>query len=277
VNNPALLVFTTLALLSSAVSCAKVKSSASEVGEIAVESARAQEPEILEFEKTLADSAGAYLGRAIRDEVLTRVTMMWDTLLSEAEAASDRIVTELAAKIQYDINHSLQLLIEDNLDLAERRGPKVVELLVASAMLEATHNVDALVSTAIRSASVGLRDDLKPMVLDVVNVLGDSLVLRIQEVDRALAESRTVSTIRDTILYLALGAAAVLVAVAAVIATAIMRRQRKSLNVLVDAIDEAGDKPLPNLRADIKCRARDAKVHGFLTDLVSKRRQERED
>ena len=167
--------------------CGAVRSQTSTLGSEVIGSVREKEPELFEIERTLADSMGSFMGRAVEDKVLTKASGTWDTMLLKMNEQSKVMVGQLAQGVERDLNRSLQVMLSENMDLASRRtGPLV----------------DDLMSTLEK----GMRQRLQPVLVDVLKQAREELRIT----DSMLSESRAAKK-GTTVLYIVLAALGIIV------------------------------------------------------------------
>lgn len=180
-----------LALAFSLAACGTVRTQATNVGTEVVEALREKEPELFEIERQLADSAGNFIGRAIEDKVLTRASGVWDTMLLKMNEQSTVIMSRIAQGVERDLNRSLQVMLSENLELTNRQGALLLDTVFANAR----SNLGPLLDEAMIKLELGMRDRLRPVLIQVIGEAADSVSRRIKSLDRELAESDTVSTV----------------------------------------------------------------------------------
>ena len=176
-----------LAVALTGAACGSVRSKATTLGSDVIASVRDQEPELFEIERRLADSAGAFVGRAVEDKVLARASGVWDTMLLKLNDQSKAVVGRVAQGVERDLNRSLQVMLAENLELADARGQRIV----ASVFENARGNVGPLVDTVMASMVIGLRDKLRPELIKVIGEAADSVSRRVKALDEQLAQSET--------------------------------------------------------------------------------------
>ncbi len=139
------------------------------------------------MQRRLADSAGVFLGRAVEDQVLVRARGLWDTLLLKANDQTGVLIGRVARGVEHDLNRSLQVALDENLAIADARTRR----LIGSALESATAGSGPLIDAVMASAELGIRERLRPVLIEVVAEAADSLSTRIRTLDRILAESET--------------------------------------------------------------------------------------
>jgi hypothetical protein len=163
--------------------CGAVRSQATNLGSDVVGAIREKEPELFEIERQLADSMAAFVGSAVEDKVLSRASGVWDTMLLKVNEQSRVIVGQLAQGVERDLNRSVQVMLSENLDLADRRGGAVVDTVFARAV-----------------ASIGpLMDTLRPELTLLVEEVTGVLSKRLKELDKQLKESETGKALVDVV------------------------------------------------------------------------------
>lgn len=170
-----------------ATGCGSFRSKAATLGSDILASVRDRQPELFELERQLADSAGAFVGRAVEDKVLTRASGVWDTMLLKLNDQSRAAVGRVAQGVERDLNRSLQVMLSENLELADAKGRRIV----TSILDDARGNLGPLVDTTMGSLAAGIRERLRPVLIDVLGEAADSVSKRIAALDRQLAESET--------------------------------------------------------------------------------------
>ena len=167
--------------------CNSFRSKATTLGSDVLAAVRDQQPELFEIERQLADSAGAFVGRAIEDKVLARATGVWDTMLLKLNDQSKAVVGRVAQGVERDLNRSVQVMLSENLELADARGRRIV----ASVFENAKGNLRPMVDSTMVSLSAGIREKLRPVLIEVIGEAADSVSRRIAALDRQLSQSET--------------------------------------------------------------------------------------
>lgn len=199
-----------LLLAASGMGCGGVKSQATSLGRDVVDALRSLEPEIFDIERRLADSAGVFIGRAVEQNVLARASGVWDSMLLRANEESRVIIRNVAQGVETDLNRSLQVLLQENLAVARTEGAAAADQVVQSAMLSLRRNVDPLVETMSLSLARAMREELGPVMLEVINATADSLTRRVTVLDSLLADSETGRKASRTLWGVVIGLAGVL-------------------------------------------------------------------
>jgi hypothetical protein len=171
--------------------CGAVRTQATNVGTDVVGALREKQPELFEIERQLADSAGTYIGRAVEDKVLTRASGVWDTMLLKMNEQSSAVVGRIAQGVERDLNRSLQVLLSENLELANREGASLVDSVFA----KARNGLPQL----IRDLKIGIDEELRPVLIRVIGEASDSVSRRIKTLDKELAESDTVGRVSELV------------------------------------------------------------------------------
>jgi hypothetical protein len=171
--------------------CGAIRSQTTTLGSDVIGSVREKEPELFEIERTLADSLGSFMGRAVEDKVLTKASGTWDTMLLKMNEQSKVMVGQLAQGVERDLNRSLQVMLSENMDLASR-------------------NAGPLVDTLMSHLQQGMRDKLQPVLVDILKQATDSAKRNLREID-SLIGGGTIVKQGTTALYIALAALAVIV------------------------------------------------------------------
>ena len=171
--------------------CGAVRSQTSTLGSEVIGSVREKEPELFEIERTLADSMGSFMGRAVEDKVLTKASGTWDTMLLKMNEQSKVMVGQLAQGVERDLNRSLQVMLSENMDLASRRtGPLVDDLM--------------------SSLEKGMRDKLQPVLVEILAQAGDSARAQLGRIDTLTSKSPTIKKLK-TFVYILLAGIGVIV------------------------------------------------------------------
>jgi hypothetical protein len=224
-----------LVMATTAAGCAGLRTEASDLGGDVVAAVREQEPELFDIEQRLADSMGAYLGRTVEDQVLLRARGTWDTMLLRLNEESRQVMGRVALGVERDVNRSLQVALDENLRLAD----SATRRLVVSALAGAREGAQPLIDDVMASLERGLRDRFRPVLLDVMNEVGDSLVSRIQVIDSTLAESRTGRRV-SVLLYVVMATLGVIVIAGGLIWRRGERRHRQALQAAGAALQQLG-------------------------------------
>ena len=167
--------------------CSGVRSQATVLGSEVIAGVKATEPELFDIERRLADSMASFLGQAVDAAVLTRARGTWDTMLVRLNAESKVVVGQLAQGVERDLNRSIQVLVGENLELAESRLRRTTGRLIDDARRDADPLVDGLASSLERA----MRDRLRPVLIEIISEASDSVARKVQAIDRLVATSET--------------------------------------------------------------------------------------
>jgi hypothetical protein len=171
--------------------CGAVRSQATTLGSDVVGAMRETQPELFEIERQLADSMAGFVGRAVEDKVLSRASGVWDTMLFKMNEQSKVVVGRLAQGVERDLNRSLQVMLSENMDLA-------------------TEKAAPLVDTLMRSLERGMRNQLQPVLIEILTRAGDSARIQLRLIDSIASTSRTGKQV-SRMLYILLAGLAVTV------------------------------------------------------------------
>lgn len=171
--------------------CGAIRNQATTLGSDVVGAVRETQPELFEIERTLADSMAGFLGRAIEDKVLSRASGLWDSMLIKLNEQSRVVVGQLAQGVERDLNRSVQVMLSENLELADQKGGEVVNNVFS----DAEDNIEPLMNK------------LRPQLTQLVNEVTGVLSVRLRELDKQLAESETGKTVVDVVWLVVAGLA----------------------------------------------------------------------
>jgi hypothetical protein len=227
---------------------------------------------LVALQRTLADSAGTFLQQEFEEAVIGPAKATWSEMRKGLREEADSVGLRLTEVIRVNLEETLPRVIQRNADVLEVRtralaGVFAEELTralgegVAESLEPA---VESLVQGAVRSAAESVESELRPSLHALMLDLRDSLQVRIGDVDRAVAESQTVSGFRYTLF--GAGGAFLL----ALIALGINDRRRRgqALGALIDAIEKEGH---PGTKRAAASCAKEAGVHSWLGDRVRSR------
>ncbi len=255
------------------IGCGAARSAGSSLAAGAVAQLGREDSALFALERRLMDSAGVFLRREFAGAVVKPALRTWDGMRRGVRDEADTVAARLAARLRNDLNGSLQELLRDNLNALERRGTHLARAM-ADTLTDALGRGlttrlaaagDTLTLRVAMAVALGLEEVLRPALHAVMLDVRDSLRVRISDVDRAVAESRTVSGVR----YALVGAGAAIVLAVVLVAVIHWRRQRRALHALIDAVETAGD---DGVRHAVRTCAEQVGVHGWLTDRVAARR-----
>ncbi len=116
------------------------------IGAVAKRSLRSSQ-----IERRLADSMGAFLGRAVDDKVLSRASVVWDTMLVKMNEQTRIVVGQSAQGVERDLNRSVQVMLSDNFDLAHQKGG----LIIDDVFSKAAGNIRPLMDSLLTGAYAG--------------------------------------------------------------------------------------------------------------------------
>ncbi len=254
--------------------CVAARSAGKSAAAGAIAQIVSEESTLVALQRRMADSAGAFLRSEFVSAVVDPARATWEDMRRGVRAETDSVAKHLAIQLRNDLNRSFQELIRTNLDILDTRGPRLARA-VADTLTEAlgrslTAQLIAVSDTVTfrfaTAVAVGLENVLRPALHGLMIDLRDSLQVRIGDVDRAVAESRTVAGVRYALLGtgIALGLAMLLAA------GGYWWRQRRALHAMIDAVEIIGDQ---GTRDAVHSCAKDAGVHGWLSDRVAARRR----
>lgn len=255
------------------IGCGAARSAGSNFAAGAVERLDREDSTLFALERRLTDSIGVFLEQEFTGSVLNPARRTWEEMRAGVRDEADTVAARLAVQLRGDLNGSLQELLRDNLDVVERRGTRLAGAM-ADTLTDALGRgmttrlaaaADTLTLRLATAVALSLEEVLSPALHDIMLDVRDSLRVRIGDVDRAVAESRTVSGVRSAFI----GAGAAIVLALTLLAGAHMRRQRRALHALIDAVETAGDE---GVRHAVRTCAEQVGVHGWLTDRVAARR-----
>ena len=257
----------------SVVGCGAARSAGSSLAAGAVARLNSEDSLLFALERRLTDTAGVLLRREFAGAVLTPARQTWDGMRGDFRDDADTVTAHVAAHLRDELNESLQELLRDNLGVLERRGTHLAGAM-ADTLTDALGRGlttrlaaagDTLTLRVARAVALSLDEVLRPALHAVMLDVRDSLRVRIGDVDRAVAESGTVSGLRYTLV----GAGTAIVLAVLLVALVHWRRQRRALQALIEAVATAGD---DGVRQAVRTSAEKAGVHGWLTDRLAARR-----
>ncbi|GMR12369.1 MAG: hypothetical protein BMS9Abin29_0558 [Gemmatimonadota bacterium] len=255
------------------IGCGAARSAGGSLAAGAVERLDREDSTLFALERRLTDSVGVFLQREFAGSVLNPARRTWDEMRAGVRDEADTVAAHLAVQLQSDLNHSLQKLLRDNLTVVELRGTRLARAM-ADTLTDAlgrgmttrlAASADTLTLRLATAVALSLEEVLPPALHSIMLDVRDSLRVRISDVDRAVADSRTVSGVRSALV----GAGAAIVLALMLFAIVHMRRQRRALHALIDAVETAGDE---GVRHAVRTCAEQVGVHGWLTDRVAARR-----
>jgi len=257
--------------------CGAARSAGSSLTAGALERLRAEDTTLIALDRRLADSTGAFLSREFAGAVLDPAQATWKNMRLAARREADGISADLEIRVRTGLDDALRQLLADNFDVLDARM-SILATGVSQAFAEALGRDlsaslapagDTLVRRLIQSAAVGMERDLRPALHALMLEARDSLRVRIRDVDRAVAGSKTVSEVR----YALFGAAGAALATGLLLAFGHWRRQGRALHALIDAVEKAGD---DGTKRAVRTCAQEAGVHGWLSERVAARTAGRE-
>jgi hypothetical protein len=266
--------FVTLGL--GAAGCVVGRSVGRSIGAGAIEAVTKQDSALIAMEKRLLDTASERLNQTFETVVLEPARIQLDSLTVAIRASADSMALLFSRRIRTELNESVQLLLEENLDVLENRAPLLARATARELSLELNRTLpgafaavgDTLGKQLVAGLAIGLRDALEPALHKIMLEVTDSLRIRIRQVDTTFAESKTLGGLRYTII----GGSLVFLLGIGALAFGYWRRQGRALNALIDATLARGD---PELHESITDCAKQAGVHNWLTDRVTSRRSGR--
>lgn len=175
------------ALLWLVVGCGGLRSQATNLGSDVIDGLKAKEPELFDIERRLADSMASFVGQAVDVAVLSKAKGTWDTMLTRLNAESKVVIGRVAQGVERDLNNSIQVLVGENLELAENRLRGTTSRLVEQIRKDADPVVDGLAASLERA----MRDRLRPVLIEIIAEASDSVARRVQALDRLVARSET--------------------------------------------------------------------------------------
>ncbi len=225
----------------------------------AVDGITARESTLVAMERRLADSAAAYVGREIREDVFIPARTTWDSMGLRARAEVDSMSARAATRIRDDLQAAVREALSGSFDLIETRTARLGRQAPASAaegvsgpMARAFGAVgDTLAHHFVASLATGLEERLRPSLHAVMQEMTDSLQARVGEVDRSVSDSSTLNTLEA----LLLGVGVTVLAAIGLLGWLSWRRQRQALESVLEAIDREGNPELHRTVADCAGRA----------------------
>lgn len=223
--------------------------------------------------RELADSAGAALRIEFAAAVLNPARETWRGMRGDLKGDVDGMRQDVGVWVRSDLSAAVGQAVSHNADILDQRlagaagaTSRALTVALAEALTGRLAGAgDTLVLGLLRTLAAGIDSELKPTIHSLMREVRDSLQLRIQDVDRTVAESRSLSGLRAALI----GFGVVALIAALVVLVGHRRRQDKALEALIDAIDASGDE---GVRTTVRAFAAEAGVHGWLSDRVASRR-----
>lgn len=236
---------TLTAVVASLSGCAVARSAGGDFAAGALTTLREADTSLVEMQRRLVDTAFVFLKPEFEDAVLVPARSTWAEMRRGIREEGD----SLARMLDQALQRSLAETIPAGMDRSGAELRRQLNEVARSFALEFARAfgegvstsvqpaVDSLVANAIRTSVVGLETDLRPSVHALMREVRDSLQLRIGDVDRAVAESQTVSGLR----YAMFGGGGLLLVGATLVGIGRWRRRDRALDALIDAIERTGD------------------------------------
>jgi hypothetical protein len=118
-------------------------------------------------------------------------------MLLKMNDQSSVLVGRIAQGVERDLSRSLQVLLYENLELANREGASLVDSVFAKAR--------AGLPELIRDLKTGIDEELRPVLIRVIGEASDSVSRRIKTLDKELAESDTVGRVSQLVWVVIVG------------------------------------------------------------------------
>lgn len=227
--------------------------------------------------RDLADSTVARLGVKFASDVLDPAKATWGEMRRGAGDEAAGMRRDLGQWVEGDLNRAVGKTLSDNSAILDERLAGAADAAArafADAFAEAMTGrlagaADTLTLGLLRTLAAGMDSELRPTIHALMREVQDSLQLRIQDVDRTVSESTSLSGLRAALL-----GAGVVVLLAVLLAGLVVvvghrRRQDRALHALIDAIDATGD---DRVQKTVRAFAAEAGVHGWLSNRVAERR-----
>lgn len=252
--------------------CSIPRSAGEQFAAGAVDRLRSDDSAVVALQRELADSARVYVQEAFERAVVAPAEDAFAGIRRDARTEVDSLGERFKAVLREGLDETLPAGIDRNADLLQPRMDGLGETFGRSLATGLTRGVaeelrpaaDSLVAGMIEVAALGVQTELQPAIHAMMMSLRDSLEARIRDMDRAVAESRTFSGLR----YVMFGAITALLLAALGFALSQLRRGRRALYAMIDAIENAGHE---GTKRAVLQRTRDAGVAGWLEDRIRKR------
>jgi len=252
--------------------CAVGRSAGSALAEGAVSRLRA-DTTLQVLSRDLADSTVARLGVKFASDVLDPATATWGEMRRDAGDEVAGMRRDVGQWVEGDLNRAVGKTLSDNSAILDERLAGAADATARAftdAFAEALTGrlagaADTLTLGLLRTLAAGIDSELRPTIHALMREVRDSLQLRIQDVDRTVSESTSLSGLRAALL----GAGVVVLLAGLVVVVGHRRRQDRALHALIDAIDATGD---DRVQKTVRAFAAEAGVHGWLSDRVASRR-----
>jgi hypothetical protein len=261
-----------IALTVGLASCGVARSAGSNFASGAVERLQEDDSSLVALQRTLADSGGQLLAEEFDQAVLSPAKATWSEMRQGLRDEADSVGAQLNEVLRANLQETLPEAIEQNADLLELRAERLARVFseeftralgegVAQSLEPA---IEDLVRGAMRSAAESVDSELRPALHSLMLDLRDSLEVRISDVDRAVAESQTVSGLRYTLF----GAGGALLLALIALGINDRRKRGQALGVLIDAIETEGH---PGTKRAAETCAKEVGVHSWLHEQVRNR------
>lgn len=262
-----------LALLLLALSgCSLARAAGGDFATGAVTTLSASDSSLIALQRTLADSAGAFLRGEFSEAVLLPARTTWADMRQGVRDEGDSLAVRLGGMLQSSLTETVPGALDSSASAIEGRFAGLARAFASEFSVALGEGMstnlqpaaDSLVASVMRAAVRGVEADLEPAVHALMMDLRDSLEVRIGDVDRAVTGTQTASGLR----YALYGAGATALVVGLISALGGWRRKGRALDALIEAIEWGGHEPTK--RAVETC-ARDVGIDSWLTARVRRR------
>jgi hypothetical protein len=256
--------------------CAVARSAGGQFAAGAVARLQESDSSLVALQRQLVDTGAAFLGAEFDRAVLTPARDTWSEMRRGVRDEADSVAVRFDQMVRSALRGTLPEAIDENADLLDVRmralaraiAGELTRTLGDGVREELSPALDLAVRDAVRSASDAMEADLKPAAHRIMLDLRDSLEIRIGDVDRAVADSKTVSGLR----YALYGAGVSLLIWLLIAGAGHFRRRGRAVGVLIDAIEAGGH---PETKQAVHECAQEAGLHSWLNDLVGARTRSR--
>ena len=259
----------TLGLALLATGCSLARSAGSEFASGAVDRISESDLPLIQLQRSLSDSAGVFLEQEFSEAVLLPARVTWAEMRQGVRDEGDSLALRLDDLLRSALTETLPSSLDRSATEVEGRLAGLGRAIAEEFMLALGEGVsehlqpaaDSLVVGVMRTAVSEIETELRPAMHALMLDLRDSLEVRIGDVDRAVAGTRTVSGFR----YSLYGAGLVLVVVLLITMFGRWRQKSLALDALIEAIERGGHE---GTKRAVQSCARDAGVESWLMKRV---------
>ncbi len=236
------------------------------LGKGLVTGVKAQDDSLTAMGSEIAAAAVRSLAREYADSVRPQLEGTVRTAMADLNRGADSLKRNLATFVAGDLNRSVETLIRANTGVLrheidgslDRWTNRILITAEDRLVLLASNLADTAMGSAVARLELGLRDQLRPVVLDIVREIR-------AEVDTI---TTTATTSVSRLLWIVLGIVATLVIGVTVIVYIRYRKSRRSLAVVTRAIEDMDRETGEPLKQRIEAEATAAKVEPWLRGFL---------